>query len=695
MSRIVQGMFVDAVRRHQAGRLAEAEQRFRSILAIQPRHADSLFSVGLIACQGGRYDVAVELIGKAIRIRQDNPFYHFSLGNALAAQGKNRDAATRYKRALALKPDYADAHKNLGVVLVAEEKFMEAIGHYERTLILAPDCADTHNNLAVALKAAGRVGDAAAHYIRALTINPDHAMAHNNVGLLFSDQGRVDDAIPHYVKALAVKPDYADANNNLGSALLAKGKVRDAQAHYERAIAIDPNHAAAHNNLGNLFCERGKHADAVKEYERALVLKPNSADTHGNLGIALAAQGRIEDAAAQCRKGIALDPHHAKAHNSLGNILKEAGKFDEAMAHLERAVAIKPDYAEAHFNRADIKTFHPGDPDLAALEALAGRNGWSAKQAPYIHFALAKALEDCGDYTRAFEHFQIGNGCKRRQVEYDEASDVRLFESIASIFDGPLLDRFEGEGDPSAVPIFVLGMPRSGSSLVEQILASHPQVQGAGELLDLDRIATGAKAAGSPGRYPESIAAMDGPGLRRLGQIYLSRLPAPVPGKVRVTDKLPGNFLHIGLIRLILPNARIVHTMRDPMDTCVSCYSKLFTEGVHFSYDLAELGRYYRRYSRLMSHWRSVLPANSILDVSYEKVVEDIEGQSRRLIEYCGLPWDERCLDFNKNKRPVKTASAVQVRQPLYRGSIERWRRYEAGLGPLLHELEEIQRITS
>jgi hypothetical protein len=285
-----------------------------------------------------------------------------------------------------------------------------------------------------------------------------------------------------------------------------------------------------------------------------------------------------------------------------------------------------------------------------------------------------------------------GNELKRRQSDYDEKSAVELFQRLRDVFDGGLLDRFQGEGDPSSMPIFVLGMPRSGSTLIEQILASHPQVHGAGELNDLDAaVSSVLGTGGKPARYPECIPSLDGAILRQIGQTYLSRLLSRLPscadGKVRIIDKLPGNFVHIGLIRLILPNARIIHTVRDAVDTCVSCYSKLFTSGQSFSYDLAELGRYYRGYRELTTHWRSVLPPDAMLDVVYEDVVDDLEGQARRMIDYCGLPWDDRCLNFDKTSRTVKTASAVQVRKPLFRSSVQRWRKYEAGLGPLLNEL--------
>jgi tetratricopeptide (TPR) repeat protein len=509
---------------------------------------------------------------------------------------------------------------------------------------------------------AGRIGDAVARYKHALFLQPDYADGHNNLGVALAAQGRIDDAVARYRRALSLRPDNAAAHGNLGVALAAQGRIADAVTHYQRALVLDPGHAGIHYNLGIALAAQGRIAEAVAHYRRAIALNPNCADAHNNLGNLLEAQDNSVEAMAHYGRAIAIDPRHAEAHNNVGNMFRENGKFDDAMAHYGRAIGIAPANAEAHFHRAEIKTFHRGDSDLTVLEALARKDDLPENKAPFVHFALAKALEDCGDYGRAFEHLRKGNSMKRRQVHYDEPAVARNFRRIAG-------ERFQGEGDPSSVPIFVLGMPRSGSTLIEQILASHPQIQGAGE-----RPAVWDKGAPYDART------------------YLAGLPALGEGKVRIVDKLPENFLRIGLLRLILPNARIIHTMRDPIDTCVSCYSKLFTSGQHFSYDLGELGRYYRRYGDLMTHWRSVLTPGAMLDVAYEDLVDDLEGQARRMVAYCGLPWDDRCLSFHRTIRPVKTASAVQVRQPLFRSSLQRWRKYEAGLGPLLKELRYDER---
>lgn len=453
----------------------------------------------------------------------------------------------------------------------------------------------------------------------------------------------------------------------------------NSQVRFAHLVAL----ASRHQELGRL--------DEAERYCRmALAMQPASAEVCKNLAVILNRQGKSAEAATECYKALALRPHFAEAHNCLGIILTDQHNLSEADAHFRKALAIAPDYAAAHYNRTMLRRVRPGDEELADLEELALRMGdFSVANKTSIHFALGKALDDIGEYAGAFGHFVVGNNLKRQELRYDEMEDARTSELIAQTFTSALFSRFQGSGDQSPVPIFIVGMPRSGSTLVEQILASHPQVYGAGELVNLTNVANGiSDAKGAPISYPAYIPALDGTTWQMLGRSYLEHLPHLPAGKTRITDKMPTNFRYIGLIRLLLPNAKIIHTRRNPADTCFSCFSQLFTTGQEFTYDLGELGRYYRRYSELMARWRSILPPDAILDVSYEDLIDDFDTQARRLVEYCGLDWDERCLSFHKTDRIVATASKVQVRQPLYRSSLQRWRKYESHLGPLLAELD-------
>lgn len=572
--------------------------------------------------------------------------------------GRLAEAEAIYRQILAVNACDPDSLHLLGMIEHQRGNHELAVSTIRRAIAIRPDEAAYHSNLGTILHAQGELDEAASCFERALALKPDWAEVHSNLGNILQLQGRLDEAAACHQRALLLKPECAEACSNLGNVRQKQHRLPEAVALYERALAIQPDYVEAHSNLGIALLEQDKIDEAIAQFERALVLKPDFV-AHNNLGTALYRQDRTEEATAHFESALLLKPDYASAYNNLGNIFKEDGRFDDALAYFERAIALKPDYAEAHLNRTAMKTFRQGDADLAALEALASSHRLGDDKALYVHFALAKALEDVGDYLRAFEHLRQGNSLKRRQIAYEEASELKLFQRISAVFDQSLFDRFRGEGDPSPVPIFVLGMPRSGSTLIEQILAGHPQIHAAGELTALEKMAANGEfnCSDPPLPFPESIPALDGVTLRGLGRSYLSRLANLPKGHVRMVDKLPGNFLRIGLIRLILPNARIVHVMRNLLDTCVSCYSKLFTNGLYFSYDLAELGRYCRSYMELMAHWRSILPDGAMLEIAYEDVVNDLEGQARRLIEYCGLPWEDRCISFHKiaggSKPPV------------------------------------------
>jgi hypothetical protein len=371
-----------------------------------------------------------------------------------------------------------------------------------------------------------------------------------------------------------------------------------------------------------------------------------------------------------------------------GSILAEVGAMTEAMAEFRRAVALAPERPEFSYYVAQLAKVRPGDDALRALEATLPRvASLASRDQCLLHFALAKAYDDIGERDRGFDHLLRGNAIKRAEADYDEAATLGAMAHLPRFFTAALLAARGDLGDPSTIPVFILGMPRSGTTLVEQTLASHPAVFGAGERSDLSQAIGRLSVERRGAADATTFATMTGEEFRRIGATYVAALRSLAPDAARITDKMPGNFLFIGLIRLILPNARIIHVLRDPVDTCLSCFSKLFMGEQAFSYDLAELGRYYRAYQRLMAHWRAVLPAGAMLEVEYETLVQDFESQARRLIAYCGLEWDPACLEFYKTSRPVHTASMVQVRQPLYRTSVGRWRPDESVLRPLLDAL--------
>jgi hypothetical protein len=306
-----------------------------------------------------------------------------------------------------------------------------------------------------------------------------------------------------------------------------------------------------------------------------------------------------------------------------------------------------------------------------------------------LHFTLGKAWMDVGDGDRSFSHLNAGNALKRATLRYDPSATRRWMASIGPAFTPDMIERLAGAGDPSQTPIFIIGMPRSGTTLVEQVLSSHPEALGVGESPLLDHLVKSFPGDGSrPVGYPKLLAALTPADLGRLGRTYVAGISAGAAHPL-IIDKMPTNFLYAGLIHLMLPNARIIHCRRNPLDTCVSCYTKHFIAGVEFSYDLAELGSFYRDYQNLMARWRDLLPPERFLEIDYENVVEDLESQARRMVAFCGLEWDEACLSFHSNSRHVRTASSLEVRRPVHRDSIERWKAYEGHLGPLIEALSK------
>jgi len=473
-------------------------------------------------------------------------------------------------------------------------------------------------------------------------------------------------------------------------ALHRAGRFADAAVHYRQILALKSDLPVILNNLGHALAEMGSLDAAVETYRRSLALDRRNVETLCNLAVALAELGRLDQAEAKLRRAIAIKPDCAGAHNNLGQILKERGCFAEAARAMEKAIALAPSTTSYYENLGAVRRFNAADPYVAALEALAEQaDRLGDKDRMHLNFALAKARENDGDCDGAFAQLSAGNRLKRKLIGYDEARELDRLRRTQSVFDADFISSRGGGGDASAVPIFIVGMPRSGTTLIEQILASHPQVFGAGELGFFEQAVDAVRGTlpGAPA-FPELAPALAEEHFYALGRHYVDKLRERAPNAARITDKMPGNFIFAGLIQLALPRATIIHAVRDPLDTCVSCFGVHFTRGQPQTYDLAELGRYYRHYRSLMAHWRRVLPPGRIFEMRYEELVADTEAVTRRLLDHCGLAWDPRCLDFHRTERPVRTASAMQVRKPIYTSSIGRWRRYEKFLAPLQAELE-------
>ena len=438
---------------------------------------------------------------------------------------------------------------------------------------------------------------------------------------------------------------------NQAMALQVENRLDDAEAIYKKILEEDPECVDAIHLLGLVFSERDQHEEAVDLIEKAIGLNPNAAAFH---------------------------------HNIAG-IYRRLGRLEEAEAEFRRAIALKPDYGEAYQGLSEMVTFRRGDPFLDQVLVQLASPELEDRVRCYFHFAAGKCLDDIGEYAAAFEQYRQGN--KAADKPFDSAEFRALIKDTIYVFNRAFIDELQDSGNPSEQPVFIVGMPRSGTTLVEQILASHSSVFGAGELSEMRQIS---KRASQLSRiqqpWPNCVPGLNALCLGMLADDYLGSIAGLLPSPHdRVVDKHPLNFQFVGLILLMFPRARVIHSVRDPLDTCISCFFQNFTKGQHYSFDLVQLAHFYNDYRRLMEHWEMLFPGR-ILTVEYERLLNDQETETRRLLDFCGLAFEPACLEFHKTSRAIKTASFLQVRKPIYKSSMQRWRRYS-------HELEEVAEI--
>lgn len=679
-----------AEQHRDAGRLAEAENLCRQILQAQPRNPGALHLLGIIAHQAGNASAAIELVKRAIAANDQVALYHTNLGEMSRLAGRVEEAIAAGRRAIELQPNHPPALNNLAIAYYDHGEYEVAEQYYRRAVALEPGFAEAHSNLGNALRAQKKYDEAVVCYKRAIELKPGYVEAYNNLGTTLKDQKQAAEAEALYRKALELRPDDPATLNNLGLAVMEQERHEEAAGIFTRSAALDPQNGRTYVFLASALFELDRDVEAEAAVTRGLMLAPDDPDGHNLAGRILLDRNKAEQACAHFLEAIAKKPDMVDAYNNLGNAYKELGRVPEALEAYYKARELEPRSTAVFINLVDARKFESeSDPDLLAMEEL-------AKEMPtlpeddqmQLHFALSKGFADLKRHREGFAHMLQGCALKRKKVDYPEAETLRLFDRIRQVFSAERMRSRAGLGDPSTVPIFVLGMPRSGTTLIEQTLACHSRIHGAGELKDFDRVVKSVRGPdGQVLPYPEFVPAFQGEHLRQMGQQYVRLLRAHSADAPHITNKMPSSFFYVGLIHLALPNARIIHSVRNPVDTCLSCFSKLFSGDQSYSYELGELGRYYRKYHELMEHWRQVLPPGTMLDVRYEEMVEDFENQARRIIAYCGLQWDERCLQFHEHKRPVKTASAMQVRQPIYKTSVGRWLPYKEQLMPLIKEL--------
>lgn len=679
-----------AIQHQAAGRLQPAEVLLRQILQAKPRHAVALHLLGVIAHQVGKTEQAVQLLAQAVEILPAEAHFHSNLGEMYRILKRLDEAVSHGEKAVALDPKSATAQSNLGIAYYDRQELDKAEACQRRALALEPKLAPALNNLGSIRRDRKDKEGAIGFYRQVLEVSPRHLESINNLGAVLTETERPEEAVTVLLQALKLKPRYAEAHCNIATAFLTMEQLDKAAVGFKRALALKPDYPEAYQGLAKLYQEQKNLTEAEAMAAKALALAPEKAAVHSLLGGIFAEAGYPDKAALAFARALELDPDLLSAYIGRGHLFMEQGRLEEAEASFRHALSLDGTSLGARLALTQVKKAEIGDENMAALISEADKlDTMLETKALPLHFALGKCYDDTKQYDLAFSHYLEGCRLKRKRLHYDPTDNDKACENIRAFFSRETIDRLRGEACQSNLPIFVLGMPRSGTTLTEQIIASHPLVHGAGELPDLLDLANHPRPGNSAG-YPLSLQDITKPELKALGEKYVAGLKARNPDAQRITDKMPANFNCVGLIHLMLPNAKIVHVRRNPVDTCLSAFSRLFNKSQHQSYDLAEIGRYCRNYALLMDHWRAVLPAGAFYEVQYEELVADHENQGRALLAYCGLEWDAACLDFHKTERNIRTASVTQVRQPIYNTSVARWRKYEAHLGPLLAALGDL-----
>jgi tetratricopeptide (TPR) repeat protein len=736
--------------------LDQAVQSCRRALELNPQLAEAHCNLGNALRRLGQVGEAITSYRAALQLQPHLASAHNNLGTALQATGHLDEAVASYRSALTAKPDFAEAHSNLGNALRAQGQFAEAVTSFRRALTIRPAFPEAHSNLGNAFLALNQQHDAVASYRKALELNPGYAEAHNNLGNALLSIGKLDDAVLSCLRALQINPKFSEAYNNLGNTYRRLGQLDDAVGGYQQALAIKPEYAEAHNNLGNVLLQLWRVEEAVASYRHSLQIKPGYAEAHNNLAIALLHLWQVDEAMASCRRALEIRPDYAEAHNTLGNALEEISELHQAESSFRRAVALQPTFAEAHSNlgfalrrlrRPDeaewsarraleinpqlidayallaelsadsgdfVKAEHllrqasslePNAPTpLASLSGMHKMThddaGWlanvrrvlaqplSPRHEAGLRYALGKYFDDAGEYDEAFANYRRANDLvKRHGPKYDGPAETHGIDRAIETYNEGWVNRPRNSTRASSRAVFIVGTPRSGTTLAEQILASHPSVFGAGEQVFW--------CAKGMAIRPSSLETdLCDASIRNMAEEYLQLLERLSADALRVIDKLSANYLNLGLIHAALPEARIIHMRRDPLDSCLSIYFHPFSIAHNYANDLGDLAHYYSKYARVMAHWRSILPREVLLEVPYEALVSDQEQWSRRMIDFIGLPWDARCMDYHATKRPVIIInSRWQVRQRISRVSMERWRNYEKFITPL-RPLAELDRAT-
>jgi tetratricopeptide (TPR) repeat protein len=608
------------------------------------------------------------------------------LGEICLKQRRPQEAESWFKKVLKQHGEFPRALEGLGLALLADGKAKKATRYLSRVVELAPNRAKTRMALGRALAESGHHAESENAVKEAFRLNPTKAALADAERAI--RDGRLENAEKTLRELISKEPRNARAIRMLGSIALEANRYKAAKRLLERAVELAPGVAIGWTDLSNVHLKKDDYDKALDAVQRAIDIDPGFAHAYVAKGNILGRAQRHEEALVAYRQGLEVSPMNVGALSGMGHVLKTIGRQEEAIAAFRQCIKANPAYGETYWSLANLKTFEFNSEEVQIMEELVERNSIADEPRVNMLVSLGKHYENEKNYDKAFENYQRGNDLRREHEIYDPVQTQVIHDRIIEVFNAEFLAEKAGYGDPSPDPILIVGLPRSGSTLIEQILASHSMVEGTMELPDLGRtIADLNKLSPARIEYPEAVQPLNEDQLAALGRNYLDATRRYRTDKPFFIDKMPNNFQAIGFLQLILPNARVIDARRHPLDSCLGSYKQLFFKGQSFTYDQFELGRYYLEYRRIMDHWNVVLPGK-VLAVHYEQMVLDQEAQTRRLLEYCGLPWEDQCLRFYETDRAINTASSEQVRQPIYTKALNFWRNYEHHLSELIETLE-------
>lgn len=637
-----------------------------------------------VAFQSNHYQLAKTICREICDAAYNNPDAWFMLGVISGMEGRYDDAARCFRETVKLTPDSIASWDNLGIALMHMGSYKQAEQCHKTAMSYNPEYLPAYNNLGNLMRITRRHPEAEEYFKSALRINPSYAEAHNNLAIVFREMNRHAESIQHFETAIQIRPDYASAHHNLADSLMLTGNLQGALAHYSRALELDPRLAETHASIAAIYEELNLISKARTHYDTAFRLNRNLVNAITGIARIMATEGLVDESLELLMKNCESHPDNPDINSTIATILIRQGKYEDAYHRL--MPFLKEDGINSNLALAFATISRHLNQETTAiriLESLLQGSGVSLNQRELMEHALGRLYEGKMDFDKAFLHYSRGNSI--RPVNTDLSRHLDEMESIRTVFSKDFLASCPRSTRTTCMPIFILGMPRSGTTLVEQILASHPDIHGGGELSFLWEITKDLPT----GEYPVSVPTLTTAQLNLCAERYIEKLRSIAQSRPHVTDKLPHNFLHIGLIDMLFPDARIIHCVRDPRDTCVSIYSHKFNLNHIYARKLSDLGTYYRNYEELMGHWKEAVRI-PLFDMHYEDLVRDFEHSVTMLLEFCGVSRENSCFEYYNSRRIVSTPSFQQVSRPIYSNSIARWKYFRTHLGPLLDALNGV-----